>query len=227
MGEPSDESSFPALYIGEGDPILERLKSHNANKDFWTSAIAFTSKDTSLNKAHVQHLESRLIDIARQNKLCKLENTVMPTQPSLSEWDCADVEQFLETLLSILPLLGLSAFKSAQTLPQAAEDTLMLHIKGITAHAVQTSSGFVVLKGSEASATHTTAYRPRSSKPGKICLPAACCYFRMEKRCLPKMYLLFAFQRCVHCCWAPCKRTTRMEKRSRVSLKDLQAEDAS
>lgn len=32
MGESSDKSSFPTIYIGEGDPILDRLKNHNANK---------------------------------------------------------------------------------------------------------------------------------------------------------------------------------------------------
>ena len=95
VGESSDESPLPMLYIGEGDPILDRLKMHNANKDFWTFGVAFTSKDTSLNKAHVQHLESRLIEIARKAKLCKLENSVNPTQPSLTEADCADTEQFL------------------------------------------------------------------------------------------------------------------------------------
>ena len=36
LGE-SDSSSLPAIYIGEGDPILDRLKSHYSGKEFWTS----------------------------------------------------------------------------------------------------------------------------------------------------------------------------------------------
>src|SRR4051812_20420910 len=46
---------LPRIYIGEGDPILNRIKEHSG-KDFWESVIAFTSKDTNLNKAHVQYL---------------------------------------------------------------------------------------------------------------------------------------------------------------------------
>ena len=48
IGDPPDDGTLPHLYIGEGDPILDRLKNHHANKDFWSSAIAITSKDNSI-----------------------------------------------------------------------------------------------------------------------------------------------------------------------------------
>src|SRR4051794_18483171 len=55
---PSEEGGLSTLYVGEGDPARPRLESHNARKDFWTSLVLFTSKDETLNKAHVQYLES-------------------------------------------------------------------------------------------------------------------------------------------------------------------------
>ena len=55
---PPEDSGLPRFYVGEGDPIRPRLEQHAAKKDFWTTCIAFTSKDENLNKAHVQYLEA-------------------------------------------------------------------------------------------------------------------------------------------------------------------------
>lgn len=65
-----EDSTLPLIYIGEGDGIGPRLKSHQ-DKDFWEWAVFFVSKDSSLNKAHVKHLESRLIGLAKVAKQCK------------------------------------------------------------------------------------------------------------------------------------------------------------
>src|SRR5690606_8232083 len=63
VGE-SERGLLPKVYVGEGDPVRPRLESHGRQKDFWTHAVAFTSKDQSLNKAHVQRLEARLVELA-------------------------------------------------------------------------------------------------------------------------------------------------------------------
>ena len=34
------------LYVGEGDPIRPRLESHYAQKDFWTRAIGFITRES-------------------------------------------------------------------------------------------------------------------------------------------------------------------------------------
>ena len=57
--------------------------SHAKNKDFWTHGVAFTSKDQSLNKAHVQHLEARLVQLAAEAKRCELDNANIPQAPEL------------------------------------------------------------------------------------------------------------------------------------------------
>ncbi len=151
---PSEDGELPTIYIGEGDPIRPRLDSHYARKDFWTRVIFFTSKDQTLNKAHVQHLESRLITLAREAKRSKLDNEVGSNSPSLAEAELADVESFLSDMHSIFPLLGLPVFEKPSR--QGRKD-FMLYIKakGIQAHGQEKPEGFVVFKGSEMISTET------------------------------------------------------------------------
>ncbi len=94
------------IYIGEGDPVGPRLESHVRQKEFWKKAIFFNSEAGRLNKAHVQHLESRLVQIAKEAGRAVLENGNMPIAPALSESEYAFAENFLNDILLILPLLG-------------------------------------------------------------------------------------------------------------------------
>ncbi len=146
----SDDSALPMIYIGEGDPVKNRLNQHYSKKDFWDWAVFFVTKDSSLNKAHVKHLESRLLELAKVAKQCRLDNTGSSLPPTLSEVESADVESFLLDMLGIFPLLGLNVFEKALsgTKPQRGK---ILHIKakGITASGYEDAKGFVVQAGSE------------------------------------------------------------------------------
>ena len=107
----SDETGNPRMYVGEGDPVLNRLNDHYTKKEFLTTAIFFTSKDANLNKAHVQYLESRLITLAREAKQCDLDNGNFPALPSLSEAEIAYMEGFLYNMLHCFPVLGVRFFE--------------------------------------------------------------------------------------------------------------------
>src|SRR4051794_24501624 len=39
------------VYIGEAEDVLERLRRHVVEKDFWHEALVFTSKDENLTKS--------------------------------------------------------------------------------------------------------------------------------------------------------------------------------
>jgi hypothetical protein len=149
---PSEAGGLPRVYIGEGDPIRPRLEQHHAKKDFWTSAVLFTSKDENLNKAHIQYLESRLVSLAAELKQCVLENGNAPQLPSLSEPDATEIESFLAEMLLIFPVLGISLFERPT---EVAASTLLFYCKakGLTARGYESSDGFVVKKGSQASGT--------------------------------------------------------------------------
>lgn len=144
----SEESSLPTVYIGEGDPVKARLDSHYSKKDFWDWAVFFVTKDSSLNKAHVKHLESRLLELAGDAKQCKLDNTQTSLPPSLSEAETADVESFLLDILNVFPLLGLSVFEKTETSGKPI-DLLYIKAKGVTAKGYEDAKGFVVMQGSQ------------------------------------------------------------------------------
>lgn len=145
---PSEEGDLSNVYIGEGDPVRPRLESHLANKDFWTYLVMFTSKDENLNKAHVQYLESRLLQLAREAKRCSLENGNSPQLPSLSEADIAEMDAFLDEVLLIFPVLGLTIFTKPVS-PTRSQTLLSIKSKGINANGYESADGFVVLQGSE------------------------------------------------------------------------------
>ena len=146
---PEDESGLPMIYIGEGDPVLPRLESHSKAKDFWTWLIVFVSKDENLNKAHVSYLESRLVYLAQEAKRSVLDNANVPQPPSLSEPDEADMEAFLEEMLLIYPLLGLTAFKKPNV-TRLKKQILVVRGKGAEGQGYDSAEGFIVLKGSTA-----------------------------------------------------------------------------
>lgn len=114
------------MYIGEGDPVGNRIDSHVANKDFWRRGLIFTAEGRRLNKAHIQHLESRLVSMAKQAGRVTLENGNQPQPPALSEEEHAFCENFLQQMLLTLPLLGFWQFandlEANETDDASAED---------------------------------------------------------------------------------------------------------
>jgi uncharacterized protein DUF4357 len=148
------------VYIGEGEDISDRIRNHDAKKDWWTSAILITSAANNLNKAHVKYLESRLIEEAKAIGRITLENGNAPTRPSLSESAQANMESFLEYIFLILPALRIDSFlkkvrpsiSKTDDSPEGTETVFELHLKkeNITAFAKLTNGEFVIQAGSMA-----------------------------------------------------------------------------
>lgn len=147
---PPEDGELPKIYVGEGDPVGPRLEQHYANKEFWTWAVFFVSSDSSLNKAHIQHLEARLLDMARQAKRAILDNANSPQMPALSEAETADAESFLADMLSIFPLVGLTVFDKTMVAKRSSICEFKIESKGISARGHETPEGFIVLQGSAA-----------------------------------------------------------------------------
>ena len=138
---------FPTAYVGEGDVLRQRLDDHYRDKDFWNHGIVFTSKDESLNKAHVRYLEAGLYALAKKTKRCKLENKQVPATPSLSDADRADAELFLADMLLCLPVVGVNFFEETHK-PEGGRQDLFMKSKGIEARGYSGTSDFVVRNGS-------------------------------------------------------------------------------
>lgn len=157
---PAESGVYPhRIYIGETDDLPGRLDSHNRSKDFWNRAIVFTSKDANLNKAHIRHIEGRLIALARAANRAEIDNGNVGSTPPLSEADTAEAEAFLAEMLLIYPVLGVHSFEKAEDQPSR---TVELLLKGLNAEArgSETAEGFVVFEGSLARASHTPSNHP-------------------------------------------------------------------
>ncbi len=98
------------MYIGEGDPVGSRLNDHVKKKEFWTRAIFFTAESGRLNKAHIQHLESKLCAVGKEVGRVSVENIQNPAEPFLSEEDRAFANGFFQEILNMLPSLGFNQF---------------------------------------------------------------------------------------------------------------------
>ena len=158
FGEKDGES---VAYIGEGQNISERIRNHDYGKDWWDTAVLVTTTADNLNKAHVQYLEARLIEEARDASKIKLENGKSPTLPSLTEAAQTNMEVFLEYTLMILPALRIDCFirntrSSSRDSDHAVTETdiplFELHAKknNIYAKAKLMNGEFVVQSGSHA-----------------------------------------------------------------------------
>ena len=150
----SEDGLIPQVYIGEGEPVRRRLNAHYRNKEFWEWAVFFVTKDESLNKAHVKYLEARLLDLAGKAKLSIIENSGSSLPANLSEADVADVESFLEDMLTILPIIGLPIFERTVFI-EADSSLLRLHSQKVSATGYESPGGFVVRECSQAVTTES------------------------------------------------------------------------
>lgn len=158
-----DTAQLPRVYVGEGDPVLPRLLSHGRSKDFWSTAIVFTTQVKSLDKAFVQHLEAQLVERARVVRRCTIENGNLPQLPTLSQAAFANVERYLDDMLQCLGVLGYTYFeKPAQ--PAAASLNYQIKRPDGVAQGYETAQGFVVQQGSYAASTETRAIPPYVSQ---------------------------------------------------------------
>ena len=148
------------IYIGEAERIVTRIKQHLKDKEYWNDCIAVISKDNLLNKAHVKFLENKFYQLAKDANRTDVINSTIPTCPSISEYDVAMLDEFIENARLLVNTLG---YKSFDVLTANAEDGLndekeIFHIKaarGAEALGFVTSDGFAVLRSSKI-ATSTT-----------------------------------------------------------------------
>lgn len=113
-------------YIGEGDDISHRIRSHDINKDWWTVVVLITTTANNLHKAHIQYLEARLIEVARTIGRVALDNATTPTRPTLSEAAQSNMETFLDYLFLALPALRIDMFLASTRPEQPNNETVSI-----------------------------------------------------------------------------------------------------
>ena len=159
LGVDEESPSGTRVYVGEGDPVRERLKGQDFAKEFWNHAIVFTKSDGGLNKAHIRYLEARLIGLAATAGRAQLENRTRPSPRIGTEAEEADLERFLEDMLVILRLLGVTVFDASPDVDDAEEsdEVFELAIAEVWGRGRPTRDGFLVRAGSKARRTDNAA----------------------------------------------------------------------
>lgn len=184
IGNPEFSDSQPPVYIGEAEDVQNRLEQHlkSTDKDFWITTIVFISKDNNLNKAHIKYIENRLYEIACESGRYEIRNGNIPTRSSLSEFDVAEMEEFIDKLRLLTNTLGYKIFEPlvihpesshrAESVDQQSKNTepeilyLEARKEGRKANAAgqQTTEGFVVFKGSEGPVNEVESFGERNHK---------------------------------------------------------------
>lgn len=176
-----DQTGEEAVYIGEAEVVVDRLVAHISGKEFWTEVVTFTSKDENLTKAHVRYLESRLVTMTKGAGRYKMTNGSSPQLPSLPRSDRDAMEDFIASIQMLLGVLGhkvldplvnnprvvsgsipiLGQYSTVPPTPtQRALDktdatlpAFRLQVSDLTAYAMRTDEGIVVLAEAEVSLT--------------------------------------------------------------------------
>lgn len=150
----------PLAYIGESDNVRDRIKNHDAKKDWWEQAVLITTSANNLNKAHVRYLEASLVAKAKEVGRVSLDNGTNPTAMGLSEAARANMGAFLDYLWMVLPALRIDMFlqhakpKGAPVISAAAQASPVFELvskkNGLHAAAQLVDNEFVVMEGSTA-----------------------------------------------------------------------------
>lgn len=146
----TDHATKPAVYIGEAEDCLKRIKQHHKTKDFWSHAVVIVSKTNAFTKTHAKFLEHISIREALKVNRFNAENDVVPAEPFVTESMRADLLDSFETLQILLSTLGYPIFDDVhkETTEVNVKDVYYLTGRGIKAEGNLVEDGFVVYKGS-------------------------------------------------------------------------------
>ncbi|WP_136682604.1 GIY-YIG nuclease family protein [Falsirhodobacter xinxiangensis] len=101
-----EQDGQPCAYVGEGEDVASRIKSHDQSRDWWDEVVIVTTLSNNLHKAHIKYLESRVVEKALTVG-STLQNGNTPPRSGLSEAARANMEEFLEMLDLVLAALGI------------------------------------------------------------------------------------------------------------------------
>ena len=145
-----NDKNEEAAYIGEGEPVIERIKEHITKKEFWNEVILFVSKDKYLNKASIKYLENRLHSIGKEANRYFIYNNNVPTMSGVSEAEQAELEEFLSNIKLLTSTLGHRIFENInETFETGKKKELVFICKnnaGAYAQGSQSTEGFIVFE---------------------------------------------------------------------------------
>jgi len=167
-----EETGNGLVYVGQsgirksGEGILYRLQEHkrNANKDYWTEAVVFTTSNNSFGPTEISWLENQFCTLAVSANRYIIKNGNDPNSGNVTEEKESELEEFIDYAKIVMGVLGHNLFeplvKAASKIVDDREAILengnLLFLQRtvkkngviIEATCLQTAEGFVVKKGS-------------------------------------------------------------------------------
>lgn len=147
-----DEENNDTVYVGEAEKMFSRLKQHLKDSEYWNDCIAVISKDNLINKAHVKYLENKFYLLAQNAGRAVVINNTIPTCSSVSEYDEAMLQEFINNAKLLVNTLGYKVFDTIEDTVVKHSDTeqyfFIKAARGADAKGLMVSDGFAVMKGS-------------------------------------------------------------------------------
>lgn len=170
LGGEDDFASMPQAYIGQTENFKDRVKSHEAKKEFWNTALVFIAKDNSLTKADVQFIEAKAIRTAKKAKSYQLsENKTIPTPPNLPPHLRDAVSEFIEDIELLTAFMGCTIFLNATAKTDFSKDeTFHFKSRGGDAKATYKDGIMTVLAGSIIAPTCAPAFKGKARRDEMI-----------------------------------------------------------
>ena len=165
-----EEDGKQKIYIGQagsrkvGKGILNRLNEHtrNADKNFWTDTIIFTTSENSFGATEISWLEHKFCNMAIKAGRFEVVNGNEPSPGNITEEKESVLEDHVEFAQLVLSAIGYKMFELPQktsTPPPVKSDEEIFYLprkikrlgRSIDAMMKITSTGYKVLAGSEVS----------------------------------------------------------------------------
>jgi Domain of unknown function (DUF4357) len=145
-----DKSDLPAVYIGQSGAIGQRLVTHNAQKEFWTRAVAVVSLTNNWTQTHVTYLEWLCIKESSSIDRYQIENGNQGSKPHTPEALEADCQEVFDTMRILLTTFERLIVKNTGELSTALTTYRCTGAGGADALGQYTAEGFFVFKKSKA-----------------------------------------------------------------------------
>lgn len=160
--ESSDRSGKKRVYIGEGTNCYKRVKQHKYDdeKGFWDTSILFMSNTGGeLTIAQHKYIEYKTIIEARKIGRFKVENGKTPNKPSISDGRMVEAERIMESIKSILSILGFKVLVPIERESEGIE--VKIKYGGVDARGEYKNGEVIVIEGSELDKETTDGFEER------------------------------------------------------------------
>lgn len=152
----NDEGDGEAVYVGEAENLLLRLKQHiqsnNAGKEkfFWNNAVCVSGKD--LNKALIKYLENYYCQKVKLSSKYELLTQKSSPKMTLKRAEQAAMDEFTDNVDMLMGTIGYSILEQTKEINADTQSYFYCKSKtGADAKGYVSENGFTVCAGSKIS----------------------------------------------------------------------------